>query len=484
MSAITALGLVRIADLEVAVPATLISEIVAGPIDVSPFPAAPRHVRGAFARHGSPVPVLDLAALLGRDREPSVGNALGFALIIRLPRGRFAVEVDAVLGVVRPAEKDVTDVDASPGEVPALFDRLYTHPVTQRVSAILDLEAILRIHELHTAIDAGPVTDPGAEIAGRGSFLTFLLQGRVYAFAMGHVRHVGLRTGELDSALQGRIVRGFHRVQESTLPVVDLLALLGTAPAGASSPLGPCFLVVEKGGRSFAVCVDQLKAIETVAADRIDPVSALGRTEAKGLRGSFVDRHGQVVLVADADDLLARIEVVDQGTRPGDAVSSGLIVAAASPPVHQLVYRVGTTRLATPLASLHAVLHVPETRTDTRGEGGAAVGFCTQGGRTVSLIDLACLLGRDPVPLTTGQPVLVVDGGEGLRGYVVEAIEFMQLASLLPLPFPDRSFHGVIPPFTQMIRARGDGRDFAACVLDLARLPAHRPAGETAAFAA
>ncbi|HEY0968828.1 MAG TPA: chemotaxis protein CheW [Opitutaceae bacterium] len=484
MTAITALGLVRIGRHDVGIPADLVVEIVAGPIDVSPFPCSARHVLGAWVRRGAPVPVIDLASLLRREDEPDPARPMAFTLVIRMPRGVFAVQVDAVMGVIRPAVNDVTGVDVPGDQGMALFSRLYTDPMSRKVAAILDLDAILRIHDLYTAIASEAPIEQTVRAANQVSYLIFSVGGNSYAVPMRNVRHVCLRTGELDSTLQGRIVRGFHRVQTDNLPVVDFAALMGGSDADTGQLLGPCFLVLERNGRSFATCIDELQAIESVEPERIEPLSALGRVGADCVAGTFLERKGRVARVVDADALFVRADVVDRDALFAERTESVEQARVAEPVVSLLVYRVGPTRLATPLIGLQAVIALPPDHVSTGQTETGAAGLCSYQGRTVSLLDLGRLLGRPSVPLAAGQPVLVVDGGEGLRGFRVDAVDYLHSAPLVPLPFPDLTPHGVVPPFTQMIRARRDGRDYAACVLDLAGLTAGAPGASATGVAA
>jgi chemotaxis signal transduction protein len=156
----------------------------------------------------------------------------------------------------------------------------------------------------------------------------------------------------------------------------------------------------------------------------------------------------------------------DAGGTAGEARSE------AAAPVHHLVYKAGGSLLATELAGIEAVAKLPADYVDLRQPGRALVGMGSRNGRALTLIDLGVLLGAAPAEMNDDRRVLVAGCGEGLRGYVVESVNFMESAVAEPLPYPDRRLHGQVPPFSRMIRTRGENLDRAACVLDLAALAA------------
>jgi purine-binding chemotaxis protein CheW len=71
---------------------------------IAPIPGAPAFVRGVMAIRGAPVPVVDLASLLGRG-----SSANGARLVVaRAGERRVALWVDAVVGISphQPAQLD------------------------------------------------------------------------------------------------------------------------------------------------------------------------------------------------------------------------------------------------------------------------------------------------------------------------------------------------------------------------------------------
>lgn len=71
---------------------------------------APAFVRGVAVIRGKPVPVVDLAVLLGgeRERAPTLGARF---VTVRTPRGLVALEIDEAVGV---RELSASDLSAAP----------------------------------------------------------------------------------------------------------------------------------------------------------------------------------------------------------------------------------------------------------------------------------------------------------------------------------------------------------------------------------
>ena len=480
MTASHTLGLVRIGAIDLAVPAALIEEVVRGPLELSVFPQAPLHVLGAFALRGAPVPVVDLAVLIKPQRQSEPARPVDFAIVINHAGGRFAIQVDAVLGVVNALAETITAVGACSEHGYGLFSQLYTPSSGGRVAALLDLDALLAVEGVRSAATRVAVmhdVDTGA--LGRvGPYVLFRVVGVCLALESVVVRQVERRAGVLDSTLDHPLLLGFHRLRGELMAVINLAGLLGLPASRAAAGAGH-FLVIESadGGGAIALCVDEIVTVEALREADVQPISAEGGVvHAECFAGNVVrPQHGVVMVLKSAELLRAvsifeRADVLDEN-RQGRSRDKVL-----EAPVHHLVYRAGGFFLATPLIEIEAVASVPSDYVDMREGGRPLVGMCSRNGRPVKLIDLAMLFGSSPLAIVGGMMMVVTNTGQGLQGYVVESVDFMQTAVPRPLPHPDRRSHGEVPPFRQMIRTRGEGREKAACVLNLVNLAAQIPA--------
>lgn len=124
-TAALSLGIFRIGRMRLAVPSERVERILRGPIEVGPFPQAPRHVLGALALSGRAIPILDLAALVRPEIEPEPARPVGYALILRSAGMRLAVQVDEILAVVQAAPDSLTKL----GGIQRRSFKSYTPPL-------------------------------------------------------------------------------------------------------------------------------------------------------------------------------------------------------------------------------------------------------------------------------------------------------------------------------------------------------------------
>ncbi|HRE05420.1 MAG TPA: chemotaxis protein CheW [Opitutaceae bacterium] len=481
MSEPVRLALFRIGPIHLAFPARWVEEVVRGPVDLTPFPAAARHVLGAFALRGRPVPTLDLAAMVQPAAASEPLGPVAFAVVLRHETGRCALQVDEVLGLVTPTADRLTALETRGG--PGLFSQLYTPADGGRVVVVLDLEAILQVDGVRSALHA-PLADeataptPTAAAAGEATAARAHVVVRVGTVRVGldaeRVRSVEVRPSTLSSTLRHPVMRGFHPVLGRMVPVVDLGALLGFESADSSGGSAP-WVVYEHAGWRIALMVDEVLTLERVsdAATGSPPAQNGGHPEF--VSGSFRARDGALVLQLK-EDAMRRTLGVEEGVEEshvetGPTADQGRTTATAQvEPTRYVVHRAGGAWFATELAGLETVLPLPDDFLEVRTSGEAAAGVCLRLGQSLAVVDLAVLLGAPPTVLRPGGRLLCVTTTAGRHGFVVDAVDSLHAAVPRLLPRRDTARHGVVPPFTHMIRVRAGGADRAVCVLDLATL--------------
>jgi purine-binding chemotaxis protein CheW len=463
------LALVRIGRINLAVPAERVDEIVEGPVKLSEFPQAAAHVLGAFARRGMAVPVIDIAALL--DSDPAVKRPVNFVLIIRDPRGRFAIQVDEVKGVVKTNREAVTALEPSSGPEKGLFSQLYTSADDGCVSVMLDMDAVLAAEGVRSAVES-----PSEETSGAGdrqegaTYVLFRAGEACFALDTKVARRIERGPDTFDSDISHPFLRGFHHMLGQLMPVVDVGALLGLPGGGGDKAPNLLMTRGDDASAGVALCIDDVVSVGWVDESRIEPVSGTaGFARPECLRGCFVHEEKVPVLVLDPHAFWQAVQVVD-GHALQEVAGLGVkeLNTPSTKPAHHLVYKAGGKWLATELAGLESVSKLPPEHIDLRRAGRAFIGMGTGSGQAVTLVDLGMLLGAPPLTLNGERRVLVIASDRGRFGYVVESVNFMELGASEPLPHPTTPARGQIPVFTRMIRIHGENRDGAACVLDLA----------------
>lgn len=490
MSETITLGLVRIGAMHVAFPAELVEEIVRGPVELTPFPQAPRHVLGAFVFRGAAVPAIDLATLIKPAASGELPAPSAYVAVIRHAAGRFAVSVDEAFGVVQAPAETITAIDAHPLQGTGLFGQLYTPPSGGRISVVLDLSAVLAVDGLRSAVVAANVQSEAAEAARSeaasttaGAQVIFRAGNACFALAASFVallerREVIAAAGAVES---DAVLRGFRSFRGDQRAVVDLLALL-RLPPGGKPPKETHYLVAEQGSRSVAFCIDEVVALEPVDRANLSALPEGGMARPEFFAGCWVSPRGEIVLVLEPERLMAEASVVDRATlfapepepeEDDEDWDDEAVEVVEEPPgelARYLVYRAGGGTLATALLELEAVMDLPEDFVDLRGRGEALVGMCARLGRSFKVLDLGVLMGRPTPDIAPGRPVLVVRTGNGMVGYLVESVDFLHGARSQALPQPSGRGPGRLPAFRRMIRARSYEVDRSAGILELAQL--------------
>lgn len=467
MTGRTCIGLVRIGRMRLGIRATHVERVLRGPIDLAPFPQAPRHVLGAFAYAGTALPCVDLAAIVRPEIEPEAARPVAFGLILRHHGGRLAVQVDEVLGTVQAAPEQITTLQVRPD---ALFQELFTDPTDGRVAPVLEIEQLASLEGVRVAAnDQGErVTQSATDsqnTTGGEPHVVFRLGPVVCAATVDAVRMVERSADALDCVLGPGIVGGFHRFRGVDCPVADLAKLLELTPGRLGA-----VIVLEHQGRIAAFPVDEMIAVESFTATKLSAVPNDLGAGAAFVRGTQVRTDGTALLVLDADALLNHAGAVVTWTR--DEQEESAHGESGDDRRHFLIYRAGGGDLATDLTLLEAVFLLPQDFQPAGVADPANLGVLTRREGPVQLVSLSRLLGRAGPKTCAGLPVLSVAMPGGAFGFVIDSVDFLQSATPRRLPNGGRET-GRAGVIDRTVYARNEGVGRTAAVLDLDAV-AHR----------
>jgi purine-binding chemotaxis protein CheW len=152
----------------------------------------------------------------------------------------------------------------------------------------------------------GRAAAPGAGMKG-GQYLSFQLGGEVYAIAILRVREI-IEYGRVTPVpMMPAWMRGVINLRGAVVPVVDLCARFGGAPAVAGRRA--CIVIVEAGGEEgvdvLGVVVDAVHEVVDIDAAAIEPPPAFGA----GMRADFIAgmarMEGRFVILLDVDRVLS-----------------------------------------------------------------------------------------------------------------------------------------------------------------------------------
>ena len=426
------LGLLRTAGLELALPLSVLREVVPCPADLDPLPVEQAGLLGALTLRGTVVPVLDPARLVGRDHP----RAAGQVVVVLVHDGRLVgLLADEVRGLAAVRPSQTTQLAGAGPDL--LLRSAFEHPELGHVVSVIDPDLVLRLPGVPVVREApatGVVapTDQAPGVPSR-SLTVVRCGGHLLAIGVEHVHSTIPAPVLRPSVVDGPTCLGTTVVAGADVAVADLLALLELG-ALDGSPMA-CGLVLDLPDGQVVLGVSEMVGLRDVPDERVVPLPASASPAPELLsQVADVEGVGACLLVdgarlrsSDAVTALSRVATAsDDATSSDDAART---TGAVGGPPH-LAYRAGVD-LATPLEQVAEVLGFPDDLVRSSGAP-AVLGFVLHRGEAVPVLCLATVLGREvPAYGVTSRLLLVhVDGAPVAWAVAV-------LHAILPLVWHD-----------------------------------------------
>lgn len=418
-------------------PLAAVSHIVRT-AQVVPVPLAPPAVRGLMNDHGSVRTVLSLTALLDK---PDQGGAQ--VVLLKQP-ANVGLLVDRVDGLVSGA------------------------------AASLDLGEVLARHMAHAwahwrasaQADARPAAHTAAIADDAIDLLVFDLDGAEYALPLTHVFEVAHAPGPVAAADDGL---GTITLDSRALPLVDLRAFwLAAGPC----PQAPTLILAHDGrGMPLAIAVDRAVEVRSLPRDALGSLPPLLGDEAQfgELAGVWQDDGAKRLISIIAPDRLfspalqARLDAF--GITPLPESTAAMQAQSES---DMLVVVLDGVEMALPLATIEALIRVPDDMQAPPSLPVGVVGIINWRGSAVAVIDLRQRLGLASGERTLRRRIVLVRSGGTLQGVLVdEARDIVALGAgeRMAAPVLSESQAALVP---ELIHAEG-GQRILQCI-DLAAL--------------
>lgn len=160
-------------------------------------------------------------------------------------------------------------------------------------------------------------------------FLTFLLGGEPFAINILVIKEI-IEYGQLTTVpLMPVFIRGVLNLRGQVLPVIDLAARFGRAPADVARRT--CIVIVEMDNdgekQDVGVVVDSVSEVMDIAESAIQPSPAFGaKIRADFIKG-MVELDGRFIIILDVDrvlslDEMALLASLEEGVPPEADVPS------------------------------------------------------------------------------------------------------------------------------------------------------------------
>lgn len=419
------LGLLRAADLDLALPLAALREVVPCPTALTSVPVEAPGLLGVMTLRSTIVPVVDLLHVLGRDHPRTDDQVV---VVIAHDGLLMGLLVDEIRGLATITPEHFVEVARGPAGM--VCTRSFHHPEEGHVVSMIDPDAALSlpgIPVVQERVDPVETGDAGA-IGGRTRSLTLVRCGDLtlaldVAFVHSTIPSPALAASHVD----GPTCLGTTTVAGYDVATVDLPALLGLGTL-AGTTLG-CGLVLDLPDGQVVLGATDMVGLHDVPAELVVPLPRAASTAPEVLTHVAEVEGVGACLVLDGDRLRTHREVVafsrlatEAGSaeqtegEPGsaDRATGGAPVSddptarrgAARGPAH-LAYRAGID-IATELGQVVEVLAYPDDLVPSSGSDGV-LGFVVHRGAAVPVLDLARLLRREREDFTASSRLLLLD---------------------------------------------------------------------------
>ena len=408
-----------VAGERLALPAGDVAEVIRPPALVR-VPLAPPGMAGVVNLRGRVVPVLALAALLGKPEAGWSGTSRIVIIGLGSPIGLI---VDAVSALV-PAE------DVQSGAAKARF---------------LDLDALLAgvigaterrqsSGKAVAAVEAQPRT-----VAAQQAFLGFEVAGQEFALPLGAVGEVlAFPEGIAVVPRTDEAMIGVIPLRDRLLPLLSLPVLLGLEARARAEEAR--IVVASVGGARIGLVVDAVRAILRAAEEEIDPVPRVltrGRQEAQIQAICRLDGGRRLVSILSTDHLLepGLVERLGIDTSEEDRVMDEAVSAGTE---QFVVFQLGDENYGLPIDCVDEVVAIPDRLTILPKAPDFIEGIMNLRGKVVPVIDQRRRFDAPGAVDDRRGRIVVVRIGDAHAGFVVDSVsEVLAIAVEALRPSPE-----------------------------------------------
>lgn len=422
-------GLLRLGNLDLALPLSALREVVPRPASLAALPVVATGLVGAMGLRSLVLPVVDLRPVLGLADEAPTEQVV----VVVAHDGRVVgLVVDEVRGVTRVPDAELLPFATAEGRL--LVSHAFQHEDGAVPMSVLDAAELLALPGIPTVAEAAPAPVSRGTTAGDPTRSLTLVRCGTQTLALGvDAIHTTIPLTDVSpSLLAGGDCLGSTPHAGKDVAVVDPLALLGLPPL-APDDLG-AGVVLDLGAGLVVLAVSELVELRAAGAGVLPvpglaahrPDLVLGMVELEGLDGT-------ACLVLDGDGLKAdrtllalasvNTDLVVPGSRGPGALAGGVGGPA------YVTYAAGLD-LSSPLEQVTEILPFPGALTPSAAAH--VLGLVVHRGIVVPVVCLSTLLGHPPTERGVGSCLLLVGVGEDQVAFVVDA-----LGAIEPLVWTD-----------------------------------------------
>ena len=438
-------GSFLLGEVEFALPASTLREVVNYPARVMPVPLSPPFLDGVFNLRGQVIPVLNLARIF--DAAAPASSASHKIAIVEHDGIQLGIVFTATGEVLRVRPEQRSVIARRPGDVGQGGDAhqgLHGGVVAgtimlddgARLLQVLDARALVSIENV-PQVQALKATSRALEknnfqlLAERRQCVSFRAGGTAFAFEMSAIREI-IAVPELKaSVMNGRLCQGRINFRGNPVAVVDFAALLrvGAKDGGGKEPCAALartpeqrILISRIGDSLIGLLVDSVDNIFHFFDNDVLPIPLLSKARA-GMFAGCMTRDGSDFLFLDHRQIFSQDELLE--------ITAGHLnlyqneIDGASRRVAREVYIAFTlgSAWAVPIAQVREIIPFCEALVCPPGLPGFVHGILNLRGQMVTVIDLRRLYDMPGCVDCDVAKILMVEDGDERYGLIVDAVD-------------------------------------------------------------
>lgn len=422
-------GSFQLGELEFALPASNIREVVNYPSRVTVVPLAPAFVPGMFTLRGSVIPIIHLARVFDTEAEPP-GSGCKIA-IIEHDEVQLGIAFDSLGELLRvhPEQRSVVSVQGRTqaaivcGTIQLEGDRLIEVLDPAGLVSIENVPLIRQLKADRAALERKYYRKQSSV----RRCITFRVGPSTFGFDMLVVREILAVPDILPSVLAGRLCIGRMDFRGHPIAVLDFGVLLGHAEKTVRGNADQRILVAGVGELYIAFLVDGLDTVHHFSEDDVLPIPLLSSARAAMFAGCLPRQEAHDILLLNHQAVLSDTELRDISighTRlyQNEAGVDGTGSARKAQQVTYLMFRMGQV-WAVDIAHVSEVIDYRESSLCPPAMPPHVRGVLNLRQRMVLLIDMRVLYGLPCCAEPAECKVLIMEHEGERYGYIVDAID-------------------------------------------------------------